>query len=150
MLAQNPHEPYRNDLSWHSGRGQKHAHVRFGSKADICSALDDVRFTPNSDRKSGHQQTLMSALPPKADMCSATGDVCYGPIADIATYSITSSARLSSDSGTARPSILAVLRLNTNSNFVGRSIGSAAGSAPRATLPARTPTSRYKLSRFGP
>src|SRR5262245_17198309 len=29
-------------------------HVRFGSKADICSAQTNVRFTPNSDHKSGH------------------------------------------------------------------------------------------------
>ena len=35
--------------------------VRVGSKADICSALDDVRFTPNSDRQSGFPQTVMSA-----------------------------------------------------------------------------------------
>jgi len=28
--------------------------VRFGSKADICGAKGHVRFTPNSDRKSGH------------------------------------------------------------------------------------------------
>jgi hypothetical protein len=41
--------------------------VRFGSKADIRSAIDHVRFTPNSDRKSGFPQTVMSALPPKAD-----------------------------------------------------------------------------------
>jgi hypothetical protein len=27
--------------------------VRFGSKADICSATADVRFTLNSDRESG-------------------------------------------------------------------------------------------------
>jgi hypothetical protein len=27
-------------------------HVRFGSKADICSAKGYVRFTPDSDRKS--------------------------------------------------------------------------------------------------
>jgi hypothetical protein len=31
------------------------AYVRFGSLADICSAKRHVRFTPNSDRKSGHQ-----------------------------------------------------------------------------------------------
>src|SRR5262245_50651524 len=31
------------------------ANVRFGSKADMCSAIANVRFTPNSDRKSGHQ-----------------------------------------------------------------------------------------------
>ena len=28
--------------------------VRFGSKADICGATAHVRFTPNSDRESGH------------------------------------------------------------------------------------------------
>jgi hypothetical protein len=27
--------------------------VRFGSKADMCNAPTHVRFTPNSDRKSG-------------------------------------------------------------------------------------------------
>jgi hypothetical protein len=35
----------------------------------------------------------MSALPPKADMCGATRDVRFVPIADIALYSMTSSAR---------------------------------------------------------
>jgi hypothetical protein len=57
--------------------------VRFGSSADICAAQRHVRFTPNSDRESGHQQTVMSALPPKADVCANT-NVCYGPIADMA------------------------------------------------------------------
>jgi hypothetical protein len=28
--------------------------VRFGSKADMCAAKRDVRFTPDSDRESGH------------------------------------------------------------------------------------------------
>jgi hypothetical protein len=59
------------------------ANVRFGSKADICAAKSDVRFTPNSDRKSGFPHKVMSALPPKADMCGATTDVRYGPEADI-------------------------------------------------------------------
>ena len=49
--------------------------VRFGSKADMCAAKCDVRFTPNSDRESRHPQTVMSALPPKADMCGAKRDV---------------------------------------------------------------------------
>ena len=39
--------------------------VRFGSKADMCSAKSHVRFTP------------------KADMCSATRYVRFVPIADI-------------------------------------------------------------------
>ena len=38
---------------------QTHAHVRFGSKADICSAKEHVRFTPKADMCSA---TLMSAL----------------------------------------------------------------------------------------
>ena len=49
----------------------------------MCSPRGHVRFTPNSDRKSGHQSRVMSALPPKADMCSALAYVCFGPIADI-------------------------------------------------------------------
>src|SRR5262249_25292784 len=62
-------------------------HVRFGSKADICSAKPHVRFTPISDRESGFPQTVMSALPPIADMCSAIRHVCFGPKADIGCYS---------------------------------------------------------------
>src|SRR5262245_13773452 len=58
--------------------------VRFGSKADICSAQADVCFTPNSDHESRHPQAVMSALPLKADMCSAHTYVRFGPIADIA------------------------------------------------------------------
>jgi len=66
------------------------ADVRFGSKADICAATSHVRFTPNSDRKSRHAQTVMSALPPKADMCSALAYVCFGPKEDTRTSSKTS------------------------------------------------------------
>jgi hypothetical protein len=49
----------------------------------MCAAIGHVRFTPNSDRESGHRQSVMSALPPKADMCSASAYVRYGPKADI-------------------------------------------------------------------
>jgi len=48
-----------------SALGQKH----------MCGAKGDVRFTPNSDRESGHPQEFMSALPPKADMCTALAHV---------------------------------------------------------------------------
>ncbi len=61
----------------------KGCYVRFGSKADICSAKGHVRFTLNSDRDSGLPQQPMSALPPKADMCSALVHVYFGPKADI-------------------------------------------------------------------
>jgi hypothetical protein len=40
---------------------------------------------------------------------------------------MTSSARSSSEGGIVRPRALAVLRLMTSSNFVGRSIGNSAG-----------------------
>src|SRR5262249_5915855 len=54
---------------------RKGRHVRLGSKADMCVAKSDVRFTPNSDHESGHPQKVMSALPPRADMCGATAHV---------------------------------------------------------------------------
>jgi hypothetical protein len=73
---------YQSGLRAESGQAQG-ADVRFGSQADICSAKGHVRFTPNSGRKSGLRQTVMSALPPKADVCSAVAHVCYGPKADI-------------------------------------------------------------------
>jgi hypothetical protein len=50
--------------------------VRFGSKADICGAKGDVRFTPNSDRESGFPQKVMSALPLEADIGAAQINVC--------------------------------------------------------------------------
>jgi hypothetical protein len=49
----------------------------------MCGATGDVRFTPNSDHESRHQQRVMSALPLKADMCGARAHVGYGPEADI-------------------------------------------------------------------
>ena len=60
------------------------ADVRFGSLADICSAISYVCFAPNNDRKSEFPRKAMSALPPEADMCSANPYVRFVPIADIA------------------------------------------------------------------
>jgi hypothetical protein len=51
-------------------------------------------------------------------------------------YSITSSARASSVGGTSRPIVLAVCRLITNSNVVGRSAGRSAGFSPLRMRPA--------------
>jgi hypothetical protein len=42
-------------------------HVGFGPKADIRIAQAHVRFTPNSDRKSGFPRESTSALPQKTD-----------------------------------------------------------------------------------
>ena len=40
-------------IVWASHDGHQRTHVRFGSKADICGAINHVRFTPNGDRESG-------------------------------------------------------------------------------------------------
>src|SRR3984893_3193517 len=47
-----------------------------------------------------------------------------------ALHSITSSARASSDDGTSKPSVLAVLRLITSSYLVGACTGRSAGFSP--------------------
>ena len=49
-------------------------------------------------------------------------------------YSITSSARASSNAGTLRPSAFAVLKLITSSNFVGCCTGMSMGLPPLSTL----------------
>jgi hypothetical protein len=61
---------------------------------------------------------MMSALPPKA------------PKADIAIYSIPSSAQASSVGGTVMPNAFAVLILMTISNLVGACTGRSAGFSP--------------------
>jgi hypothetical protein len=48
--------------------------VRFGSKADMCSAQGHVRFTPKSGRNSGHHMSvkdralLLCPAPSKVDL----------------------------------------------------------------------------------
>jgi hypothetical protein len=46
-----------------------------GSEADMCVAKSDVRFTPNSDHKSGFPHKV-SALPLKADTGSLSKIKC--------------------------------------------------------------------------
>src|SRR5205814_2049243 len=65
-------------------------------------------------------------------------------------HSITSSARASNDCGTVRPSALAVLRLITNSNFVGCSTGISDGFAPFRIFATKMPACRAVTERFAP
>src|SRR6266403_1147885 len=51
-------------------------------------------------------------------------------------HSISSSAAICIDCGTASPSVFAVLVLMTSSNLVGRSTGRSFGLVPRKTFPA--------------
>ena len=49
-------------------------HVRFGSKADICTAPAHVRFTLNSDRESGPPQRSCLLYPSKQTVrCNGAG-----------------------------------------------------------------------------
>src|SRR5262249_23494008 len=92
----------------------------------------------------------MSALPPKADITENRRHVRYVPSTDSCSaanrlYSITSSARASSEGGMLRPRALAVLALITNSYLVGACTGRLAGFSPltmQSTKPAppRTPS----------
>src|SRR5262249_20866848 len=66
-----------------SALGQKQTYA----PQNIMSALP-----PIATRECGCSQRVMSALPLTADMCSALDHLRLGPIADIPSYSITSSA----------------------------------------------------------
>ena len=78
----------------------------------------------------------MSAVTPRPDMPSHRSEMTQRAISDNShrsnerLYSITSSARASSDGGTSRPSALAVLRLITSSYLVGACTGRSAGFSP--------------------
>ena len=69
--------------------------VRFGSEADMCNAPTHVRFAPNSDRKSGPPQNVMSALGQKQTIALQRPRLLYPPEA-------APSCHLSSDIKTAR------------------------------------------------
>jgi Domain of unknown function (DUF892) len=72
----------------------------------------------------------MSPSPPIADVIRWLSDVRFVPIAEVAVYSITSSARARREGGIVRPISLAVFRLMTSSNRVGCSTGRSAGLPP--------------------
>jgi hypothetical protein len=61
----------------------------------------------------------MSAMPPIAAKDDRSRNRRKVPLAALRPHSISSSARLSIDDGTVRPSVLAVPRLITNSNTLG-------------------------------
>ena len=70
---------------------------------------------------------------------------------EVATpHSITSSARAISVGGTSRPSAFAVLRLMTNSNLVGCSIGNSEAFAPLRILTTYAAARRLRSGTFGP
>jgi hypothetical protein len=72
------------------------------------------------------------------------------PRAPTPLYWITSSAWNRRDGGIVIPSALAVLRLMTSSNLMGRSTGSSDGLVPLRILPTYAAARRYSSTRFGP
>src|SRR5215216_5133810 len=98
-------------------------------------------------------QPLSPTLATKQDATPYLGRTFTGWIAPACgwrTYSITSSAVLSRVDGTVRPRALAVLRLRTNSNFVGCITGISAGFAPLRIWPTYSPAWRYIQLMLGP
>ena len=67
-----------------------------------------------------------------------------------ARYSITLSARTSTDGGMVIPSAFAAFRFITNSNLVGNSTGRSAGLAPFRILSTKYASRRKESGRFGP
>ena len=83
------------------------------SQAEVMALIFNVCFTPTSDIR------------------LTVRHFHFGPQAVVGElYSITSSARASSDGGTVRPSVFAVLRLITSSYLVGACTGRSAGFSP--------------------
>jgi hypothetical protein len=76
--------------------GNQQEGVRFGSIASFLAHPSEVRFTPNSDRTADIRNATLSA------------NKRHSRRSKLQFYSITSSARASSDGDTLRPSILAV------------------------------------------
>ena len=91
-----------------------------GSKPEVELAIADFRFTPRSRHPAAEPACPKSAKTRIRTMA----------------HSISSSAAICIDCGTASPSVFAVLVLMTSSNLVGRSTGRSFGLVPRKTFPA--------------
>src|SRR5262245_23861814 len=105
-------------------------YVRFESLADICAAQGHVRFTPISTAKADMPQKSCLLYPQKRTYAAQQGMSAKGQKQTLRLYSITSSARVSTDEGIVRPIAFAVLRLTTNSYLVGVCTGRSAGLSP--------------------
>jgi hypothetical protein len=110
----------------------------FGSIATEIRCLRYVRFAPHNDQI--------------ADITPSRQRATNGPTASrkIAFYSISLSARATSDADTSTPIALAVFRLITSSNLVGCSTGISAGLMPRRILTTMRARSRNISVKRGP
>jgi hypothetical protein len=130
--------------------------AKWGSGVSLRGSNPEPLMSALGQEQTFSGQAPMSALPPKADIRSRDQDVCFGPQPDscIAAkkhhYSITSSASCCRCNGTSRPSALAVLRLISSSNLLGRSMGSSLGFAPERIRLMQLAACLNIDARFGP
>src|SRR5262249_2711478 len=93
---------------------------RLAKVHEHCSAMVRARFPKVASLPSGARYSLLAALASSWRT---------------ARHSITSSARASTEVGTSRPSVLAVLRLITSANLVACTTGKSDGFAPLRMRP---------------
>ncbi len=139
-MCEGPLFKHRHHRSGRSGMTRFHPRRRF-----TLGALD-AAFAAACRRSLGHGRTAVVDPLRSFDLTSSGRRTGHSSIA----YSMTSSARARSDCGTVRPSALAVLRLMTSSNSVGRWTGRSLGFSPARILPAYWPTCRAKPAIFAP
>src|SRR5262245_59620097 len=129
-----------------------------GQRGDVSTCAADPRRKPQGNSMSKHihvRRTLAIDRPsttqrdadwlgvvPPFDSCS--------PANAMPTYSIISSARLSTGGGSVRPKALAVVRLTIKSNLVGCATGISPGLIPRKILSTYSAARQNKSGKFGP
>ena len=102
----------------------------------VLADMQNFAWRFRGDRASNHRSTHPRGAEVDNGLMSDIASFPKSATTEVSGYrSITSSAVASSIDGNVRPSVLAVLRLITSSNFVGCTTGSSEGFAPRRILP---------------
>src|SRR5262245_23179800 len=116
----------------------QHLHVQFLG----CCLIFLPTFRYGQRRPKKRAQLLLARSQEFFDLCGCwhDGQPCDSRTAEqrdelAPFHSITSSAMASKPGGKVRPSVFAVFRLITNSNFVGWTTGKSAGFAPLRIFP---------------
>ena len=101
-----------------------------GHKPDMCNAPTHVRFTPIATAKADPAKRHVRFTPKSRHVQRNSLCLLWANRGHRQLYSITSSARASTEGGIVRPRALAVLRLITSSYLVGDCTGRSAGFSP--------------------
>ena len=127
--------------------------IRFGAAA-IAHSLPTTREyyacgTVESRLARWERATLRQAVNGRSETDYTTDDL-HPKRSSVPRYAMTRSARTMIVCGNVMPRLFAVLRLTTNSNLVGCSIGSSLALAPRKIRSTKYPSRRKRSLRFGP